>query len=103
MNARDFFKQYNIGKVVGTMNVVDFAKAYHKQATPPTKPVTEEEIEKEAKKRNTVIAFVSGAKWMRDKAITQTVREGKKKLYHCDFCNQSTKHVDEVCQKCKPF
>jgi len=47
MNANKFFKQYAKGKGAITMNVVEFAEAYHKQASlQPISEVQPSEIER---------------------------------------------------------
>ena len=87
MNAREYIpdwlsKKYWDVKEIGDWtpeDVVEFAEAYHKQATPPTGTVTDEEIEKEAERIWASIIPLNGGqfkkalvKWMRDKANTPT-------------------------------
>ena len=46
------------------------------------KSVSEEEIESEAKRRNTVNAFITGAKWMQNR-LSQTIEGEEEVIYFC--------------------
>lgn len=70
-------------------------KKYAKASTPPQR-VTDEEIEEKARELNTVNAFVTGAKWMRDSQLpSETNPKQLIEDYNLFRCNDKCQgHVD---------